>query len=371
MSDVNDITAAHPRVRVPARRGRPRRSRGAVRARRARVDPPRPAPAGRRRSPHPLRQRPSSIDDGTPQTLHQITNVTHSGRRCPRDGPQLLYGAPGHRSGPAPDPGRRVPRPIRTRRRRVAIHRAHLRPPPVRRHGSAHEDRRTCMSNDPTLVVLGASGDLAARLLFPALFSLEHRERLENLRIIGYARQDWNNDQFHENLRAAIDRNCADVDDEVPRPVHRSHRVPRRRPVGRVAAGAEGAARRPRDVLSRLAARRVRRRRRDHLGGGIVRRIQRPAPPCDRKAVRHRPRERARAQRATPPGLARRPDLPHRPLPREGNRAEHAGVPVRQPVRRAGAPRRSRRRDPDHGRRDPRSRRSFPLLRRDRRAAAT
>ena len=35
------------------------------------------------------------------------------------------------------------------------------------------------MSNDPTLVVLGASGDLAARLLFPALLSLEHRERLK------------------------------------------------------------------------------------------------------------------------------------------------------------------------------------------------
>ena len=34
----------------------------------------------------------------------------------------------------------------------------------------------------PTLVVLGASGDLAARLLFPALLSLEHRERLEDLR---------------------------------------------------------------------------------------------------------------------------------------------------------------------------------------------
>ena len=46
------------------------------------------------------------------------------------------------------------------------------------------------MSNQPTLVVLGASGDLAARLLFPALLSLEHRERLEGLKIIGYARQD-------------------------------------------------------------------------------------------------------------------------------------------------------------------------------------
>ena len=68
------------------------------------------------------------------------------------------------------------------------------------------------MSDQPTLVVLGASGDLAARLLFPALLSLEHRERLENLRIIGYARQDWNDDQFHENLRAAIDLSGTEYD---------------------------------------------------------------------------------------------------------------------------------------------------------------
>ena len=68
------------------------------------------------------------------------------------------------------------------------------------------------MSNEPTLVVLGASGDLANRLLFPALLSLEHRERLENLRIVGYARQEWTDEQFHENLRAAIDRSGADYD---------------------------------------------------------------------------------------------------------------------------------------------------------------
>src|ERR1700722_6898039 len=68
------------------------------------------------------------------------------------------------------------------------------------------------MSNDPTLVVLGASGDLAARLLFPALLSLEKRERLENLRVIGYARQDWTRQQFQDNLRAAIDRSDPDFD---------------------------------------------------------------------------------------------------------------------------------------------------------------
>src|SRR4029079_1969280 len=69
-------------------------------------------------------------------------------------------------------------------------------------------------SDQPTLVVLGASGDLAARLLFPALLSLEHRERLEILRVIGYARQEWTDDQFHENLRAAIDLAGAEYDDK-------------------------------------------------------------------------------------------------------------------------------------------------------------
>jgi glucose-6-phosphate 1-dehydrogenase len=62
--------------------------------------------------------------------------------------------------------------------------------------------------------VLGASGDLANRLLFPALLSLEHRDRLEGLRIIGYARQEWTTEQFHENLRAAIDTNGVDYEDK-------------------------------------------------------------------------------------------------------------------------------------------------------------
>jgi glucose-6-phosphate 1-dehydrogenase len=66
----------------------------------------------------------------------------------------------------------------------------------------------------PTLVVLGASGDLAARLLFPALLTLEHRDRLEDLRIVGYARQEWTTQQFHENLRAAMATHVGDVDAE-------------------------------------------------------------------------------------------------------------------------------------------------------------
>src|SRR5579862_9567369 len=70
------------------------------------------------------------------------------------------------------------------------------------------------MSNEPTLVVLGASGDLAARLLFPALLSLEKRERLEGLKVIGYARQDWTSKQFQDNLRASIDRSDPEFDEK-------------------------------------------------------------------------------------------------------------------------------------------------------------
>ena len=85
------------------------------------------------------------------------------------------------------------------------------------------------MSNDPTLVVLGASGDLAARLLFPALLSLEKRERLERpardrLREAGLDEQTVpgqlarGDRPFRSGFRL-----------EVLRQVPRSHRLPRRR----------------------------------------------------------------------------------------------------------------------------------------------
>ena len=70
------------------------------------------------------------------------------------------------------------------------------------------------MSSQSTLVVIGASGDLAARLLFPALLMLEYRERLADLKIIGYARQEWSTDEFHEQMRAAIDMHGNDIDDK-------------------------------------------------------------------------------------------------------------------------------------------------------------
>jgi glucose-6-phosphate 1-dehydrogenase len=69
------------------------------------------------------------------------------------------------------------------------------------------------VTTQPTLVVIGASGDLAARLLFPALLRLEYRDRLEDLKIIGYARQQWTTNEFHEHLRTEM-RVEGDVDEK-------------------------------------------------------------------------------------------------------------------------------------------------------------
>ena len=53
--------------------------------------------------------------------------------------------------------------------------------------------------------------------------------------------------------------------------------------------------------------------------------------PCrDREAVRPRPRERPRAQPRRAGSARRGPGLPHRPLPRQGDRPEHPRVPVRE-----------------------------------------
>jgi glucose-6-phosphate 1-dehydrogenase len=57
------------------------------------------------------------------------------------------------------------------------------------------------------LVVFGASGDLAHRKLFPALYSL-HRQRLlpDPLSIIGFARGEWDDDGFGREMHSAVSK---------------------------------------------------------------------------------------------------------------------------------------------------------------------
>ena len=61
----------------------------------------------------------------------------------------------------------------------------------------------------PTIfVVLGATGDLAGRKIFPSLYSLYKKEKLPKLlNIIAFSRRDWSNDRFRKYARKALKKN--------------------------------------------------------------------------------------------------------------------------------------------------------------------
>jgi hypothetical protein len=66
------------------------------------------------------------------------------------------------------------------------------------------------------LVMLGASGDMARRLLLPALYRLDSLGRLGHLRIVGYALDDWSTPHFQEEVRDGItDMALYDLENEV------------------------------------------------------------------------------------------------------------------------------------------------------------
>ena len=64
----------------------------------------------------------------------------------------------------------------------------------------------TLSRSDPQdIVVVGASGDLAARKLLPALYNLEAEHLLpERGAVIGYATERWSADEFREHAREAV-----------------------------------------------------------------------------------------------------------------------------------------------------------------------
>ena len=61
---------------------------------------------------------------------------------------------------------------------------------------------------DQDIVVVGASGDLAARKLLPALYNLQGENLLpKKCRIVGTAIADWSDEQFRDHARAAVTEN--------------------------------------------------------------------------------------------------------------------------------------------------------------------
>jgi glucose-6-phosphate 1-dehydrogenase len=65
------------------------------------------------------------------------------------------------------------------------------------------------------LVIFGATGDLTARLLLPAIADLRAEDALpDDLHILGVDQRDWDDEQFREHVGNALDEH-ADVDGDV------------------------------------------------------------------------------------------------------------------------------------------------------------
>ena len=73
--------------------------------------------------------------------------------------------------------------------------------------------------NDPcTIVILGATGDLTARKLMPALFDLYQNSGLpKQFKIVGCGRSQWDDDVFKENMKAALSDSGKEVNSDWER----------------------------------------------------------------------------------------------------------------------------------------------------------
>jgi glucose-6-phosphate 1-dehydrogenase len=61
------------------------------------------------------------------------------------------------------------------------------------------------MSEAHTVVIFGASGDLNARKLMPALYNLHRLDKLPaSTRVVGHGRRDWSDDAFRDLMREAV-----------------------------------------------------------------------------------------------------------------------------------------------------------------------
>ncbi|GAC1637477.1 MAG: glucose-6-phosphate dehydrogenase [Chloroflexota bacterium] len=67
-----------------------------------------------------------------------------------------------------------------------------------------------------SLVIFGATGDLAHRKLIPALYSLCHDQLLpKKMMIVGFGRSERSDDEFREGLRESLDESGARVQDRA------------------------------------------------------------------------------------------------------------------------------------------------------------
>ncbi|KAG1671362.1 hypothetical protein FOA52_002972 [Chlamydomonas sp. UWO 241] len=69
-----------------------------------------------------------------------------------------------------------------------------------------------------TITIVGASGDLAMKMTFPALFALFKKNFLSpSVRFIGYARSDMTSEALHERIRPLLSENAEEDEDALSR----------------------------------------------------------------------------------------------------------------------------------------------------------
>src|SRR5690606_12804726 len=61
-----------------------------------------------------------------------------------------------------------------------------------------------CFMNGTIFYIFGATGDLAKRKLYPAIYSLYREGRLDEFAVIGLARRSRTNEQFRDDIYNSI-----------------------------------------------------------------------------------------------------------------------------------------------------------------------
>ena len=64
------------------------------------------------------------------------------------------------------------------------------------------------------LVMFGATGDLARKKLFPAVYRLEERGVLDGMPVLGVASSQWDDERLRQHARGSLDDRGIEVDDE-------------------------------------------------------------------------------------------------------------------------------------------------------------
>ena len=234
----------------------------------------------------------------------------------------------------------------------------------------------------PTVIVIfGASGDLTARKLIPAIYNLSHDNLLPpDFYLVGFGRKPVPDEEFRGHAEAAIREFSRrelnpDAWSRVARNTfylaRRLRRARRVRPPPRAHPEARDAGR-PRAAVAVLhlhAALGLPADPREPRGlgpGAAPPRLAAAVEGGHREAVRPRPRLGARAQPDHRRRAAGAAGFPHRPLPRQGDGAGPAGPAVRQRDLRAAVEPQLRRVRADHGGRGRRRGLARRLLRTER-----